>query len=171
MRGVYNNQDVEAINMGTVRATDKRKCLIHLLTGQYYSGIQMNDIMPCPASWMDLEMVILCEGSQRRRRILGDDLWVEYKNRFHWTHFEIENKKRPQDTGDNLLDSKKKRWGLRWEKEEAGLHECRVIDMKSELARTYSCTRVSHRPSVILMWEKDALDSRFMDLCNWILLL
>ena len=29
---VCNNQDVEAIKMGTVRATDKRKCLIYLLT-------------------------------------------------------------------------------------------------------------------------------------------
>ena len=40
--------------------------------------------------------------------------------------------KRPQDTDNHLLGSKKKRWGLRWEKEEAGLHECRVTDMKSE---------------------------------------
>ena len=144
---------------------------ISIDTGQCYSGIQMNDIMPCPGSWMDLGMVILCEGSQRRRRILGDDLWVEYKNRFLWTHFEKENKKRPQDTDDHLLGSKKKRWGLRCEKEEAGLHKCLVTDMKSESARTYSCTRVSPQPSVILMWEKNALKNRFMDLCNGIQLL
>ena len=35
--------------------------------GQGYSSIQMNDIMPFPTSWMDLEMVTLCEGSQTEK--------------------------------------------------------------------------------------------------------
>ena len=31
---------------------------------EYYSAIKKNGIMPCAATWMDLEMIILSEVSQ-----------------------------------------------------------------------------------------------------------
>ena len=31
---------------------------------EYYSAIKENEIMPCAATWMDLEMIILSEVSQ-----------------------------------------------------------------------------------------------------------
>lgn len=37
---------------------------IFIYIRQYYSGIQMNNIMPFPATWMTLEMVMLSEGRQ-----------------------------------------------------------------------------------------------------------
>ena len=36
---------------------------------EYYSTIKKNEIMPF-AEWMDLEIVIQSEGSQRRRNII-----------------------------------------------------------------------------------------------------
>jgi len=36
---------------------------------EYYSAIEKNEIMPFSATWMDLESVVLSEGSQRRNII------------------------------------------------------------------------------------------------------
>ena len=37
---------------------------------EYYSAIKKNEIMPCAATWMDLEMIILSEVSQRKTNII-----------------------------------------------------------------------------------------------------
>ena len=36
-------------------------------TGEYYSAIKKNEIMPFPATWMDLEIIILSEVSQTEK--------------------------------------------------------------------------------------------------------
>ena len=39
---------------------------------KYYSAIKKNEIMPFAATWMDLEIIILSEVSQKQRQIPHD---------------------------------------------------------------------------------------------------
>ena len=38
----------------------------HIFTTEYYATIKKNEIMPFAATWMDLEIIILSEVSQRQ---------------------------------------------------------------------------------------------------------
>ena len=42
------------------------KKMWYIYTVKYYSVITRNETMPFAALWMDLEIVTLCEGSQRK---------------------------------------------------------------------------------------------------------
>ena len=42
---------------------------LHLCAMEYYSAIKEGEIMPFAATWMDLEIIILCEVSQRKTNI------------------------------------------------------------------------------------------------------
>ena len=42
------------------------KKMWYLYTMEYYSAIKKNEIMPFEATWMDLEIIILSEVSQRQ---------------------------------------------------------------------------------------------------------
>ena len=46
---------------------------------EYYSAIKNNEIMPFAAIWMDLEIIILSEVSQRKTKIIWDLLKKDTK--------------------------------------------------------------------------------------------
>ena len=41
-----------------------------IYTTEYYSAIKKNEIMPFASTWMDLEIIIVREGSQRNTNII-----------------------------------------------------------------------------------------------------
>ena len=49
----------------------------YIYTVEYYSAIKKNEIMPFAEAWMDLEIVILSELSDREREILCDIAYMQ----------------------------------------------------------------------------------------------
>ena len=61
---ICKSKDMEATKCPS---TDKRiKKMQYIYTVEYFSSRQKNEIMPTAATWMDLEMIILSEVSQRK---------------------------------------------------------------------------------------------------------
>ena len=57
------------------------KKMWHIYTMEYYSTIKQNEIRPFAATWVDQESVILREGSQRSRNVIGCPLYLESKKK------------------------------------------------------------------------------------------
>ena len=57
--------------------TDECIKMWYIYTVEYYSAIKRNEIMPFSATWMDLEIIILSEVTQRKTNIIWYHLYVE----------------------------------------------------------------------------------------------
>ena len=65
------------------------KKMWHVYTMEYYSAIKKNEIMPFAATWMDLEIIILSEVSQRKRWIVYDITYMwNLKRWYKWTYLQ-----------------------------------------------------------------------------------
>ena len=68
------------------------KKMWYIYTMEYYSAIKKNEIMSFPATWMDLEIVILSEVSQRKTNIIWYCFYVESKKLYQWTYLQNINR-------------------------------------------------------------------------------
>ena len=50
--------------------------MVHIYTIEYYSAIKKNEITPFTAKWMDLEIIILSEESEKERQIPHDTTYI-----------------------------------------------------------------------------------------------
>ena len=48
-------------------STNGKEDVVHIYTVEYYSAIKKNEIMPFAATWMDPEILILSEVSQKEK--------------------------------------------------------------------------------------------------------
>ena len=55
------------------------KKMWYICTMEYYSAIKNNEIMSFAATWMDLEIIILSDVSQRKTNIIYHCLYAESK--------------------------------------------------------------------------------------------
>ena len=55
------------------------KKMWYIYTMEYYSAFKKNEIMPFAATWMDLELIIVSEVSQRKTNITWYSLYAESK--------------------------------------------------------------------------------------------
>ena len=58
------------------------KKMWYIYTMEYYSAMKKNEIMPLAATWMQLDIIILSEVSQRKTNTIQYRLYVESKNRY-----------------------------------------------------------------------------------------
>ena len=75
----------------------------HIHTMEYYSSITKNEIMPFAATWMDLEIIKLCEVRQRKTNIIYH-LYIEYKICYKLTY--LQNRNRLTDSENKLKVTK-----------------------------------------------------------------
>ena len=72
--------------MSTNQWMDK-EYVVHIYNGLLLSH-KKNEIMPFAATWMDLEIIILSEVTQRKTNIIWYRLYVESKKRYKWTNLQ-----------------------------------------------------------------------------------
>ena len=69
------------------------KKMWYIYTMQYYSAIKRKEIMPFAETWVDLEIIILSEVSQRKTNIIWYHIYVESKKKLYkWTYIKNRNK-------------------------------------------------------------------------------
>ena len=73
------------------------------------SAVKKEDTTPFAATWMDLEIIILREISQRESQIPYDITYMWTKKRWYkWTY--LPNRNRLTDIEDKLMVAKRERW-------------------------------------------------------------
>ena len=64
---------------------DKEDAYIH--TMECYSAMKKNEIMPFAATWVDLEIIILSEVSQKKTNTMWYHLYVEWNLKYDTNEF------------------------------------------------------------------------------------
>ena len=99
---VHNNQ-----NMGTTKCPSTNewiKEIWYIYTMKYYSAIRKKQAMLFAATWMQLDIIILSEVSQKKTNIIGYHFYVESKIWHKW--IDLQNRNRLRDTENRLTVAK-----------------------------------------------------------------
>ena len=69
-----------------------KEVMVHIYN-EYYSAIKKNEVMPFSETWMDLEIIILSEVSQRKTNIIWYHLYAESKIKWYiWNYLPNRNR-------------------------------------------------------------------------------
>ena len=106
---MHNSQDMET----KCSLTDKWiKKMWYINTMEYQSPIKKNEIMPCAATWMPLEILILSEVRKRKTNTIWYHLYGESKIWYKWTY--LQNRNRFTDIDHKLAVAKGEAKGVDW---------------------------------------------------------
>ena len=73
---LFVTEKLEATECSSIEEQMKQMYIYRM---EYYSAIKKNEIMPSATTWIDLEVVILREVSQRKTNTICHHLYVESK--------------------------------------------------------------------------------------------
>ena len=120
---INNNQDMEAPKRPS---TDKWiKKMWYVYTTEYYSVIKKNKIMPFAATWMQLEIIILHEVSQKKKtNTVWYHLYMESKiwhaEIYPWNRSRFVDIKKRLVSASGERDGRGKDWGF-------GVSRCKLL--------------------------------------------
>ena len=101
---IHNSQDMETTWKSIDRWMDEEG-LVHIYVTKYYSAIKRNEIMPFATTWMNLEIIILSEVSQKEKNTIWYHLRVESKIWHQWIYLWI-NRNRLTDIENRFVVAK-----------------------------------------------------------------
>ena len=99
--------------------------LKYVYTMECHSAVRKNKIMPFAATWMQLEMIILSEVSQRKTNTIWYHLYMESKIWHKWIY--LWNRNRLTDVENRLAKGEGVGRGMDWE---FGVGRCKLLHLE-----------------------------------------
>ena len=90
--------------------------MVYIYTMEYYLAIKNNKIMPCAATWMELETLILNEVSQKEKDKYGMISWydITYICNLIYTQRNLSTEEKIMDLENRLVVAKGDGEGVEW---------------------------------------------------------
>ena len=105
------------------------KKMWYIYTMEYYSAIKKNEIMPFAATWMQLEIIILSEVSQKETNTIWYHLYVESKIWHKWTYLPNRNRLTHTENRSVVTKGEGVGGGMDWE---FGISRCKLLIYRTD---------------------------------------